>query len=109
MWVKQIAPNWRKPQPNAFQGTCVPSPQSSSVSDEPLRTSAHDNQRPGMGIMPHVPSRQISITTIGSLLNLEVTLPRAGKSDDPLCKPLAWGYDNILRESFSCLASGQNA
>src|ERR1700694_1784501 len=76
MCEKQMAPNWRKPQPSAFQGTCVPSPQSSSVSDEPLRTRAHDNQRPGMGIMPHVPNIQISITTINSLLTSYSDMPR---------------------------------
>src|SRR6266568_3383956 len=61
MCVKQIAPSWRNPQPSAFQGTCVPSPQSTSVSDGPQRIKAQESQRPGIGIMPHVPNIQISI------------------------------------------------
>src|SRR5579883_1214422 len=61
MCVRQIAPNWRKPQPSVFQGTCVPSPQSIRIRCDPQRTRAQESQRPGMGIMPHVPSRQISI------------------------------------------------
>src|SRR6266566_9617035 len=64
MCVKQIAPSWRNPQPSAFQGTCVPSPQSTSVSDGPQRIKAQESQRPGIGIMPHVPNIQISIKTI---------------------------------------------
>src|SRR5579872_5295382 len=58
---KQMAPSWRKPQPRVFQGICVPSPQSKSVNVDPQRTNALDSHRPGNGIMPQVPSIQISI------------------------------------------------
>src|SRR6266567_3218013 len=60
MCVKQMAPSWRKPQPSDFQGICVPSPQSKSVRVEPLRSKTQESQRPGRGIMPQVPSVQIS-------------------------------------------------
>src|SRR5947208_304938 len=60
MCVKQMAPSWRNPHPSDFQGIWVPSPQSKSVKVEPLRSSIHESQRPGRGIIPHVPSIQIS-------------------------------------------------
>src|SRR5947209_4195449 len=56
--VRQIAPSCRKPQPSDFQGICVPSPQSNSVSVDPQRIKTDESQCPGKGIMPHVPGNK---------------------------------------------------
>src|SRR6266516_1983940 len=79
MCVKQIASSWRKPHPSDFQGICVPSPQSKRVKVDPLRSSAHESQRPGKGIMPQVPSIQIS--------SINVLYPFVGKLEIVLIGP----------------------
>ena len=58
--VKQITSIALKPQPSIFMVTCVPSPQSIKASLPLSLASMAVRKRLGMGIMPPVPSKQIS-------------------------------------------------
>ena len=59
-WVMQMTSMALNPQPSIFMVTCVPSPQSISASLPLSLASIAVRKRLGIGIMPPVPSKQIS-------------------------------------------------
>ncbi len=66
-WVMQITSMALNPQPSIFIVTCVPSPQSTRSILPFSLASIAVRKRLGIGIMPPVPSKQISIIAFSPL------------------------------------------
>jgi len=68
------------PKPLALSGTCVPSPQSKSVTWPRWRNTTAVKKRPGIGIMPPSPS---TITSTLSSVNGGLVVNEDGRGVKP--------------------------